>query len=282
MVTRRTLHYDARPLSTPPRLEIGGKISRSVHDLEMYEAGQSAEAEQDQALLLTLKAPRIASATYRVPGQMLWLNCPSISRLQWHPFSVLSSTGKEIALLVHETGDWTRALCRALNSHQSNRDLALYADGPYYSVADEYERHEQVILVSAGIGCIPFASVLEHLARVPECRQPRTLYTVWVLRYHHQIRWISAQLKRAKALFGNRIYIRVYLTKDDVGRFWYDYMDAIEPGRPHFPDLLSVQPRNRTYGVFICGAKPMMNEMAAACRTKTNVGTRFIPKRVKG
>lgn len=59
------------------------------------------------------------------PGQYILIQCPSISRLEWHPFT-LTSAPQENFFSVHirVAGDWTEALCQAFGAEgQASKEL---------------------------------------------------------------------------------------------------------------------------------------------------------------
>jgi len=47
------------------------------------------------------------------PGQYLFLNCPDVSRLEWHPFTISSAPEEDfVSVHVRVVGDWTSASSR--------------------------------------------------------------------------------------------------------------------------------------------------------------------------
>jgi NAD(P)H-flavin reductase len=97
------------------------------------------------------------------PADYVFLRIPSIARHEWHPFT-LSSAPEHGSLVVHvrSLGDWSSALRRASESETGLHD-AVYIDGPYGSPSAHIFRSRIAILIGAGIGVTPFASVLESL-----------------------------------------------------------------------------------------------------------------------
>jgi NADPH oxidase len=66
---------------------------------------------------------RKPSMNYK-PGQWLFLNCPSVSRQQWHPFTITSCPfDPYISVHVRQVGDFTRALGDALGAGSAQAKL---------------------------------------------------------------------------------------------------------------------------------------------------------------
>ena len=127
----------------------------------------------------------------------IFLQAPGISA-EWHPFT-LSSSPEERTFSLHircrSDMDWTYALRQMLlpeeggraktfsrpgtlvsaTSQFANDDPAksraisiphtLFVDGPYGSASEEVFHFEVMVLVAAGIGVTPFASILKTLAK---------------------------------------------------------------------------------------------------------------------
>lgn len=120
------------------------------------------------------------------PGQYLYFKVPSISKFQRHPFSITScplpSTKTNVCSIhVRMTGNWTQELgarCGAsLQSKATDSTLTrrkdlievvdsfpqVTIDGPYGVFCRNIYQFETAILIGAGIGQTPFASLLRYL-----------------------------------------------------------------------------------------------------------------------
>src|ERR1700712_2012109 len=119
------------------------------------------------------------------PGQWLFLNCPSVSYHQWHPFTITSCPyDPYVSVHVRQLGDFTRDLANALGAgplqaklydsldpngmyeiavEQGQRMPTLRIDGPYGAPAEDVFANEVAVLIGTGIGVTPFASVLKHI-----------------------------------------------------------------------------------------------------------------------
>ncbi|KAB2633944.1 respiratory burst oxidase protein E-like [Pyrus ussuriensis x Pyrus communis] len=114
-------------------------------------------------------------------GQYIFLQCPTISPFEWHPFSITSAPGDEyLSVHIRTVGDWTRELKRAIAEEDDSsvvhparfaqmRHLdqrgqpRLFVDGPYGAPAQDYQHYDILLLVGLGIGATPFISILRDL-----------------------------------------------------------------------------------------------------------------------
>jgi NADPH oxidase 2 len=121
-------------------------------------------------------------------GQYIFLCCPEISYFQWHPFTLTSAPEEDyISVHIRVVGDFTGALARSVgcdfdtraNKDSAGRDGKLIAvdadphlnrvlprvmiDGPFGSASEDFLNYETVLLVGAGIGVTPFASILKSI-----------------------------------------------------------------------------------------------------------------------
>jgi len=123
-------------------------------------------------------------------GQYIFLCCPELSYFQWHPFTLTSAPEEDyISLHIRVVGDFTRDLAKALGCdfHKKSGEKGekgekhaggnavgeipnltrvlprVMVDGPFGSASEDYLKYETVLLVGAGIGVTPFASILKSI-----------------------------------------------------------------------------------------------------------------------
>lgn len=68
------------------------------------------------------------------PTSTIFIHVPSISKLQWHPFTVISSSNLEpekLSVLIKCEGNWTRKLYDMLSSPSPVDRLQASVEGPY-------------------------------------------------------------------------------------------------------------------------------------------------------
>ncbi|XP_075904775.1 NADPH oxidase 2 isoform X2 [Nelusetta ayraudi] len=102
-------------------------------------------------------------------GQYVFIQCPSVSRLEWHPFTLTSAPEEDyFSAHIRIVGDWTQALYEACGGDKNETQEAwklpkLAIDGPFGTASEDVFRYEVVMLVGAGIGVTPFASILKSV-----------------------------------------------------------------------------------------------------------------------
>uniref|UniRef100_H3GR40 FAD-binding FR-type domain-containing protein n=1 Tax=Phytophthora ramorum TaxID=164328 RepID=H3GR40_PHYRM len=110
-------------------------------------------------------------------GQFVYLNVPSISKLQWHPFTISSSprtSPDTLTILLKSLGDWTEELVKYSEECKTNDVLpTMYMDGFYGASLEMYDEYATVCLVGGGVGVTPMFAILEDL--VAKLRQGAAL-----------------------------------------------------------------------------------------------------------
>ncbi|PSS04386.1 Ferric reduction oxidase [Actinidia chinensis var. chinensis] len=98
------------------------------------------------------------------PTSILFVNAPSISKLQWHPFTVTSNCNMEsdrLSITIKCGGSWTQRLYQELST--SVNHLQVSVEGPYGPASSHFLRRESLVLVSGGSGITPFISIIREL-----------------------------------------------------------------------------------------------------------------------
>jgi NADPH oxidase len=185
------------------------------------------------------------------PGQWLFINCPTVSRHQWHPFTITSCPyDPYVSVHVRQLGDFTRDLADALGAGQAQAELydamdpegmyeiALGAgekmptvriDGPYGAPAEDVFSNEIAVLIGTGIGVTPFASVLKHIYHLRTMAGPtsnsirrlKRVEFIWICRDTNNFAWFQGLLNSLEAqslesaTYQGEDFLRIhtYLTK---------------------------------------------------------------------
>ncbi|KAL4079010.1 NADPH oxidase B [Scleroderma citrinum] len=259
-------------------------------------------------------------------GQYIFLSCPAISYFQWHPFTLTSAPEEDyISVHIRVVGDFTTALAKAVGCEFDsdkakevdktggkvvgtninpplNRVLPrIMVDGPFGSASEDFLNYETVLLVGAGIGVTPFASILKsiwyRMNNINNSKPTRLskVYFTWVIRDFGSAEWFHSLLKAIEEQdIQNRIEINIYLTarvkEDDVTNIIVQDVgaekDAITSlkapthyGRPQwdkvFLSLVDKHPETDV-GVFFCGPPPLSKQLHRMCNKYSDPkGTRF-------
>ncbi|OAY49124.1 hypothetical protein MANES_05G031600v8 [Manihot esculenta] len=100
------------------------------------------------------------------PTSILFINVPSISKLQWHPFTITSNSNLEpemLSVMIKSEGSWSRKLHQMLSSPSSIDRLEVSVEGPYGPASTHFLRHDTLVMVSGGSGITPFISIIREL-----------------------------------------------------------------------------------------------------------------------
>ncbi|CAM8891760.1 unnamed protein product [Rhodiola kirilowii] len=100
-----------------------------------------------------------------------------ISKLQWHPFTISSSSSLEpekLSVVIKTEGSWSRKLHQILSSSASVDRLEVSVEGPYGPASTNFLRHDMLVMVSGGSGLTPFISITRELisTSMKGCRTP--------------------------------------------------------------------------------------------------------------
>ncbi len=105
-----------------------------------------------------------------LPGQYIFVNIPDVSRLEWHPFTLTSAPEEDhVSVHIRIVGDWTKKMANRLGYYEGSNKLdasmlpVLRVDGPFGTPSQQVYDYETVVLVGAGIGVTPFASILKSM-----------------------------------------------------------------------------------------------------------------------
>lgn len=253
-------------------------------------------------------------------GQYIFLQCPEVSYWQWHPFTLTSAPEEDyISVHIRIVGDFTSALAKALGCDFDSKEEKsggegkvipppvnrvlprVMVDGPFGSASEDFLKYETVLLVGAGIGVTPFASILKsiwyRMNNMNNSKPTRLskVYFTWVIRDFGTAEWFHSLLKAIEEQDTmRRIEISIYLTakikQDDATNIMVHDVgsekDAISGlrapthfGRPNwdrvFPSIAEKHPETDV-GVFFCGPSVLSRTLhAMSNKYSSPKGTKF-------
>ncbi|KAK9280065.1 hypothetical protein L1049_013750 [Liquidambar formosana] len=86
------------------------------------------------------------------PTSIMFVNVPSISKLQWHPFTISSSSHLEpeqLSLVIKSEGSWFKRLYQMLSSPSLMERLDVSLEGPYGPASTHFLRHDTLVMNSS-------------------------------------------------------------------------------------------------------------------------------------
>ncbi|KAL5116836.1 hypothetical protein ACEQ8H_005317 [Pleosporales sp. CAS-2024a] len=239
---------------------------------------------------------------------------------QYHPFTLTSAPEEDyISIHMRMVGDFTRNVGKALGCNldkkpagekgvkgDSSEEIALrqilprvYIDGPFGSASEDVFKFEVAVLVGAGIGVTPFASILKSIwyrMNYPQGRtRLRKVYFFWICRDFGSFEWFRSLLLAIEAQdVDDHIEIHTYLTAkikaDDATNIMINDANAEQDaitglraptnfGRPNW-DMIFKSIRKihapAEAGVFFCGPKGLGSTLHIKCNMYTQPGFNFV------
>lgn len=98
-------------------------------------------------------------------GQYVDVMIPSISRTQWHPYTIASAPHEpQLIFYIKVVGDWTAKLNSQLQdifAKGRQETMEVHVRGPYGAPAQHVGQFDSVVLISGGIGSTPFCSIIK-------------------------------------------------------------------------------------------------------------------------
>ncbi|XP_037494254.1 ferric reduction oxidase 2 isoform X2 [Jatropha curcas] len=132
---------------------------------------------------LELNFSKSPSLSYN-PTSILFINVPSISKLQWHPFTITSNSNLEfdnLSVVIKSEGSWSQKLHQILSSPNSSIDrLEVSVEGPYGPVSTDFLRHDSLVMVSGGSGITPFISIIREVIFASTTYKRKTLHVTLI------------------------------------------------------------------------------------------------------
>lgn len=198
-------------------------------------------------LALSFDKVGVFSEPYR-RGQYIFLMSPSISRFEWHPFTI-SSAPEQDSVTVHikvmGPGSWTRRLWEYLDIFRAGKvhveldridngerkrgkifgptGVRLFCiDGPHSAPTQHTSRYETALIVGAGIGVTPVAATLKSIV-LHSWRDnigksfPNSAYFSWICGHADvdAFRWLVRLMKEAQ---DQVVHMRATQPQDMAGK----------------------------------------------------------------
>ncbi|KAM5179539.1 NADPH oxidase 2 [Mantella aurantiaca] len=240
-------------------------------------------------------------------GQYVFVQCPAVSSLEWHPFTLTSAPEEDFfSIHIRIVGDWTEELCKACGCDKTEAQEAwklpkISIDGPFGTASEDVFDYEVAMLVGAGIGVTPFASVLKSVW-YKYCNNASTLrlkkiYFYWLCRDTQAFEWFADLLQSLETQMQERnnadfLSYNIYLTGWDESQATAfslhhdqekDVITGLKQktlyGRPNweneFKNIGSAHKGSRV-GVFLCGPESLAETLSKLCIGNSSVDPRGV------
>ncbi len=226
------------------------------------------------------------------PGDYAFLRIPRLARYEWHPFTISSAPGSErLCFHVRSEGDWTKSLRRMADDRAALEEVIVNIDGPFGTPSRSIFGARYAVLVGAGIGVTPFASVLENMVARAYAgeNQLGKLYFFWLNRDSRSFEWFAELLLRVEQTDhrqlvdiqicmtggrGNIAALALNLARNlshEIGK--PDWVTGLRTqtrvGAPDFDyELSAIAARHapEPVDVFFCGPPGLGRKLSASCR----------------
>jgi predicted ferric reductase len=192
-------------------------------------------------------------------GKTVWICCPAISYLEWHPFSIT----KDGIIYFKTRGDWTSKFYEVL---LNNINVKLLIEGPYYTLPKNMQsiiEKEQTVFISTGVGITSFVNILSELSK-------RNLYIyklhiILVVRYEQEIEWLLPLLTTLYKK--SNVNMKLYFT-GIVPQYMLKYIEIpYIIGRPNFKDILTYNKvKQDSTKIYYSGKTRVGREIQCICR----------------
>jgi NADPH oxidase len=187
---------------------------------------------QDGVFSLEFSKRGVFKAGYR-EGQYLYLNCPAVSKYEWHPFTISSAPENEtvtVHIKTYDPGSWTyrtRDIFREMGKpgapvieltsfdakgkrmpgkrYRPDGSALMRIDGPHSAPTQHVGEYRCVMVCGAGIGVTPVASTLKSIVfhtwrKSFGVAYPNNAYFFWACKWAFvdQFRWMILLMKEAQ------------------------------------------------------------------------------------
>uniref|UniRef100_A0A803YF33 NADPH oxidase 1 n=1 Tax=Meleagris gallopavo TaxID=9103 RepID=A0A803YF33_MELGA len=234
-------------------------------------------------------------------GQYIFVNCPAVSLLEWHPFTLTSAPEEDFfSIHIRAAGDWTERIIDTFQQ-QKLETPRIEVDGPFGTASEDVFLYEVAMLVGAGIGVTPFASILKSIwyrfQQNDQTLKTKKIYFYWLCRDTGAFAWFNdllASLEQKMAESGKADFLtyRLFLTGWDTSiannaALNFDTVtDTVTGlrqktifGRPRwdteFSALATAHPRS-VVGVFLCGPEALAKVLQRSCHQHSSLDPRKV------
>ena len=136
------------------------------------------------------------------PGDYAFVRIPALARHEWRPFTINSAPGAELGFHIGSEGDWTKSLHRMAKASDTPSSMVVNIDGPFGTPSANILGVRYALMIGAGIGVTPFASVLESLVNSANAGQGelKKAHFYWLNRDSRSFEWFADLLLKVEQM----------------------------------------------------------------------------------
>lgn len=184
------------------------RVSRIVAGLRRLPA--TIESLDADTVVITVTIPDHRYWPYKA-GQYIFLQVPTLSFFQWHPFTISTCIGNEMQVHIKTDGDWTSKLREMTGD--GPHSIRVGIDGPFGAPAQRFYDFDHSIIIGSGIGVTPFSGILTDLSvreerlkrgreagasgedelseKPPDVASYRRVHFHWIVKDRNYLLWFS-------------------------------------------------------------------------------------------
>ncbi|KAL3512756.1 hypothetical protein ACH5RR_025473 [Cinchona calisaya] len=182
----------------------------------------SAKVFPCKAIELTL--PKDPKLTY-TPTSVIFVKIPSVSKFQWHSFSITSSSlvdNHTMSIIIKSEGWWTNALYNIVldkpdGESDQRKCIPIAVEGPYGPASVDFLRYDNLILVAGGIGITPFLGILQEIATGGSNGRhvyPKRIQLIYAVKKSQDISLLNPVLAQLLDSEQSYLKLKVFVTRE--------------------------------------------------------------------
>jgi NADPH oxidase len=175
-------------------------------------------------------------------GKTIYVCCPDISHIEWHPFTVCkSSNNNYCSLYIKIRGNWTTKFANLLGISSVDSVFStiypeIFIDGPFLSFPkniNDIINTKTTLFISSGIGLTTFHHILYNLYLN---KSAKNMHFVIISKTKDEILWILDLLKKINNIQNFHLYI-FFTSEQPTKLLNIDLPYSL--GRPNFECILN-------------------------------------------
>ena len=233
-----------------------------------------------------------------VPGSIIMINCPSVSKHEYHPFTLTSCPSMGVwSVHIRCTGDWTKQFAAKCGISFSHNDKEKHIDempnvkidGPFITECIDAIKSSVSVFIGAGIGVTPFAALLrDTLTRIVSGNTDiiiKKVYFFWICKDTYSFEWFIELMTEFEGYY-HLIEPYIYITRVEdpltiMLETTNDDADLVTGlpfqsffGRPNWTSLFKEMNQSHIdddIGIFVCGPKALSTAVKNASEPYENM-----------